>query len=195
MYLKSTYIRVSNVKLSVKIPDTSIQTLIDLCVKENFEHKAYGNFVVLKVPSVSSNNSLYTFTVFKRSMLKQCDENAAKQHVNATKVLLNEIDDCIKTLRWILDCGEACVLDYQIDNLTATCSLGRKINIEKFIERNPMIQNKITFNVEKFPACFITFKGAKVVLFRSGIFNVLACKSFEEIKEAFSWISEITAYT
>ena len=94
-----------------------------------------------------------------------------------------------------MDCGEACVLDYQIDNLTATCSLGRKINIEKFIERNPMIQNKITFNVEKFPACFITFKAAKVVLFRSGIFNVLACKSFEEIKEAFSWISEITAYT
>ena len=194
MCLKSDYIRISNVKLSTKIPDTCIETLENKCLENGFQHKVYGNFIVLKVPSVTNGDNLYTYTVFKKSLLKQCDVASPTQHVNITKVLLNNLDDALQTLASILLCKKADVCNYKIDNLTATCSLGRKFDIQNFLERNPSLP-KVTFNPEKFPGCFLSFNKKKAVLFRSGVINILACKSLEEIKEVFSWISKITVHT
>ena len=192
MCLKSTKIRISNCKLSIKIPDTRIEALAEKCLKNQFDFKLYGNFIVLKVPSVSSK-SLYTFTVFKKSMLKQCDLETSTQHTNATRILLHEKEDCIQTLQWLLECEKSCILHYQIDNLTATCSLGRKISIQHFLVRNSNLQKVVAYNSEKFQGCFFTFKKSKAVLFRSGIVNILACKSINEVEEVYSWINQITA--
>ena len=57
MFIKRTYFRISNVKLSVKIPDTCIDKLGSECVKNGFDHKIYGNFIVLKVPSTLDGKS------------------------------------------------------------------------------------------------------------------------------------------
>ena len=195
MYLKSTYIRVSNVKLSVKIPDTSLEKLVEECKKNEFDFKLYGNFIVLKVPSVSTKSSQYTYTVFKKAMLKQCDLNTCKQHVNATRILPHQIEDCIETLHRTLGCEKTCLLTHQVDNLTATASIGRKVNIQTFLERNTFLRKEIKYNPEIFPGIFLTFGKRKAVLFRSGIVNILACKSLEEVEEVYSWISQITAYT
>ena len=148
----------------------------------------------MKVPSVTNKENLYTFTVFKKSMLKQC-ELTPQQHANITKVLLNDLDDCIETLACVLKCETVDIPKYTIDNLTATCSLGRKIDMQKFLVKNSSLRKAIAFNPEKFPGCFLTFNNKKAVLFRSGIVNILACKTLEEVEEVYSWISQITAYT
>ena len=132
-------------------------------------------------------------------MLKQCELPSPRQHVNITKVLLDDLDDSIQTLAFVLQCEKSEIPQYSIDNLTAACSLGRKIDMQSFLENNSGLQKFITFNPEKFPACFLTYKhpckNKKAVLFRSGKFNVLACKSIEEVQEVYSWISQITAHT
>lgn len=192
MYMKRTYINISNVKLSAKIPDTAISDVENECLANGFECKDYGNFLVFKANLMGECDSFYTFTIFKRRMLKQ-GEVQPKQHVNITKVLIDRIEEAILTLAWIIK-SDSANLSYHIDNITATCSLGRRVDLRKFIDKNSALGKVIVYNPEKFPGCFLTFQRKKAVLFQSGLMNILACKSFDEIEEVYSWISQITAH-
>ena len=79
-------------------------------------------------------------------------------------------------------------IDFKIDNITATASLEKKINFDTFLEKNRDITEKISFNPEKFPSVFISHKNRKILLIRSGTFNILGGKSLEELNETYSWI-------
>ena len=79
-------------------------------------------------------------------------------------------------------------IDFKIDNITATVSLEKKINFDTFLEKNRDITEKISFNPEKFSSVFISHQNRKILLSRSGTFNIAGGKSLEELNETYSWI-------
>ena len=113
------------------------------------------------------------------------------QHANITVKNIIEIDQAIDSLRKLLQYEENSSIPFTIDNLTATTSLGKSINVEEFLKITRHITDKVSFNPERFPAIFVKYKTRKILLFRSGILNILGCKNTDELDETYSWIKSI----
>ena len=134
--------------------------------------------------------------VFKKSLLKNCDEvSNIKQHSNITVNNIDKIQESITVLKEILLINECIYVPYKIDNLTATASVGKQIDVQSFLNKTRRLSCKISYNPEKFPAIFIKHRNGKILLFRSGIINILGCKSSEELNEIYSWIHTVCALT
>ena len=173
---------ISNVKLSAKIPEKSLDVIKIKCEENEIDFSVYKNFIVFRLLG-------FTYILFKKKSLKNCEKNnEVKQHVNITTKSLEKIPDAIENLKRILDYKTDVNIEFQIDNLTATASLDKKVNFDAFLENNKDITEKISFNPEKFPSIFISHQNRKILLFRSGVFNILGGKSLEEINETYSWI-------
>ena len=173
---------ISNVKLSAKIPEKSLDTIKIKCQENDIVFSVYNNFIVFRLSS-------FTYIIFKKKLLKNCDKSTeVTQHVNITTKSLEKIPDAINNLKRILEYKTDVNIDFKIDNITATASLVKKINFDTFLEKNRDITEKISFNPEKFPSVFISHKNRKILLFRSGTFNILGGKSLEELNETYSWI-------
>ena len=176
------HLLISNIKLSAKIPEKPLNEIKDRCRENQIQFSTYNNFIVFR-------SSSFTFTVFKKKLLKNCDKNTViKQHVNITVNSLEKIPEAIESLKKILGYNKNINVHFQIDNLTATASLDKKINVDLFLENTKDIADQVSFNPEKFPAIFIKHKNRKILLFRSGVLNILGSKSTKELDETYSWI-------
>lgn len=178
---------ISNTKLSAKIPDRSLLEIEENCIQQKIDYSTYNNYIVFR----SSN---FTYTIFKKKSLKNCDKTSdSKQHANITVRNSSKIEEAIILLKKILQYDKDVNIPFKIDNLTATAALGKSVNVNDFLQSTRNISDKISFNPEKFPAIFIRHKNGTILLFRSGILNILGCKSTEELNETFSWIRSICA--
>ena len=176
---------ISSVKLSAKIPARNLDEIRDKCLEQNITYSIYNNFIAFRLPK-------YTFIIFKRRLLKNCEEDSnVLQHANITVKNIIEIDQAIDSLRKLLQYEENSSIPFTIDNLTVTASLGKSINVEEFLKITRHITDKVSFNPEQFPAIFFKYKTRKILLFRSGILNILGCKNTDELDETYSWIKSI----
>ena len=176
--------QVNNVKISCKIPETPLQRVIDICVKEGIDYSLYNNFIVFKTKG-------FTYTLFKKKidngLLIDCQK--LPQHANISCISnIQEIKDSLYSLSSLLsiDCS---LLSYSIDTITANGDVGQSLNLEEIVLKSSDLSNKIVFNIEKFPGIFASFRGSiKGIIFRSGKFVIVGAKSISEIEEAQSWL-------
>ena len=171
-------VSISNVKLSLKIPNISLCYINDICKLRNIEYSQYNNFTVLRC-------NPYTYTIFKVSLLKKCEKNFS--HVNIITPLLDCVNDAIKKLLQLVN-QEDFNFMFKIDNLTCSGKHPKRIDVSKFMTVNHDITHNISYNKEKFPAIFIVHKNRTILLFRSGSIIILASKSLEQAEESFKWI-------
>ena len=89
-------LKISNVKLSVKIAELSLSDVENICKTKNLDFKRYNNFIVLRLKGI-------TYIIFKARLLKNSDKSdTLNQHVNITVSDLAKIDESIQKLMVIL---------------------------------------------------------------------------------------------
>jgi len=179
---------ISNVKLSAKIPEKPLHKIKQNCIDQSIAFSTHNNFIVFR----SSN---FTYIIFKKNLLKNCDENSeVRQHTNITVRNISDIQEAITLMKKILQLDDNVYVPFKIDNLTATASICKQVDVQTFLNKTKHISKQISFNPEKFPAIFIKHSNGTVLLFKSGVMNILGCKSMKELTETHSWICEICAY-
>ena len=170
-------IKVSSVKLSAKIPESDLRVLNKFCLDNNIRTKWFNRSHLVV-------NSRFTFVLFKKGANSWRD-----QHVNVLKLKMDEIQEAIAELSWLLDIDSKEIF-YEVDNITATSDLNMRINIEDFIEENYDINFLLAYNPERFPGLFIRGNSGKIILFRSGKVVFVGSKNLEEIEDLLKWVKK-----
>ena len=181
-------LKISNVKLSVKIAELSLSDVENICKTKNLDFKRYNNFIVLRLKGI-------TYIIFKARLLKNSDKSDTRnQHVNITVSDLAKIDESIQKLMVILEQNADLIVSKKIDNITASGCLGKSIDIQKFLSIAEDISKNVSYNPERFPSLFISHGRCKILLFKNGKLVILASRSIKEAEEAFLWISSRCAF-
>lgn len=152
--------KITNVKISVKTSSFSLNN-------ENLNNivniKKYDNFSVFKIK--------YTYVAFKTN-------KHGENHINITNIpAIDLIQDAINIL---CDIIPICVQSYKIDNIIATYSMPKTINLHLLCEQK--VFKNIKYNNEKFPGLFIKEKCGTIIVFHSGKIVYVGCKTQEDIK-------------
>lgn len=132
--------------------------------------KLFHNFIVLK--------NKFTYIVFFNV-----------NYVNVTSI--KETENCISSsLHFcnLLSFEEKHISPVEIDNLTLTINLQRKINVQKsvfYLRKNGFI---VKFNNQVFPAAFARREKitGSLSIFRTGKLVIVGCKTIEEGEKLFS---------
>jgi TATA-box binding protein (TBP) (component of TFIID and TFIIIB) len=178
-------IRVTNVKISVKIPATELGDVLQRCNHKNLKVKVFPSFIV-----VYSN---FIYTLFKKGR--------KQQHVNITKCSMDNVGKSVEELGLLIR-EHHHNLHYTVDNISASgrIPLPKKkcldsepyaIDLETFINaatHNP--EYVLTLNTESFPGLFIRSKNCTAILFRSGKVNFVGAKNVRDIEDLLRWITK-----
>lgn len=163
-------IKISNVKLSLKINDLVINT--DESTHLDYFEK-YNR--IIKVEN-------FTITTYHN--------NPHVLHITGIKNLCENLDLALKTISLLSSVNLNYVKSMiRIDNITATCNYYKsKINLIILFKR---IKNKndvhVRFNPTKFPGMTVKFssKSGVAIIFESGKINLLGCKNIQSINNLF----------
>jgi len=164
---------IRNVKISVKVPKTSLDSVIRKLQDRNLEFKSY--------PSYISFVYKYNFIFFKSSKNNT-------NHVNITKLKLN--DDIFKAIRILESILNETVLSHRVDNITATYNFHQFIDLENILSRF----SKATYNAERFPGMFIKCDDGNAIIFHSGKTVLLGCKSEKQIWNVINFVRQKVKY-
>lgn len=155
--------KIANVKVSLKTTPISLDIVFNNLSRNDYNCKKYPNFLVIKTK--------YTFIIFKTN-------SNGENHINITKIPnLSDINEAIEIIKQLTSCF---VKSDTIDNIIATTSVNRKLNLHKIVEDKNFA--RIKYNNEKFPGLFLKFDKATVILFHSGKIVIVGSKSEEIIK-------------
>lgn len=162
--------KITNIKISVKTSFICLNTVVGKINDKNF--KRYNNFVVLR--------DNYTYVIFKSS-------NGDSNHVNITKIkTFGEITLAVEHLLKLFSLIE---IKRQVDNITVSTSLNRKINLNLL----PIFKDciSVSYNSEKFPGAFIKFDIGTIILFHTGKCIFIGIKKEKDIECLLSKIALI----
>jgi Transcription factor TFIID (or TATA-binding protein, TBP) len=155
---------VANVKVSLKTSKIFLDNVCEIAKEKKLYCKNYKNFIVIK--------STFTYIIFKSK------DEQSESHVNITKIPnTKNILEAILTIQSLIPCT---IISYKIDNIIATTSLKKKINLET-ISKSDKFRN-LKYNNEKFPGLFVKFSLGTVIIFHSGKIVIVGCKSEDSIK-------------
>ena len=150
-------IKLSNVKISCKIPEVSLDFVEERCKEKHWICKRYSNFLVVR--------NQFTFVLFKKSDSFCRSWNSNSQHCNITKIpSLAAIEDSLTALSELIYKRKRYIKSVTIDNLTASGDLKRQVNLRDFVLSHPDWH----YNSEQFPGSFHTKNKINIILFASG---------------------------
>ena len=113
---KMESISISAVKVSAKIPETSIRGIERFCDQNGIRNKRFNRDHLVVY------DSSFTFTIFKKSEFSFAD-----QHVNVTRIKnVDDIENAIQDLAWMIDV-EPQLIFYTIDTITAVGNIEKKL--------------------------------------------------------------------
>ena len=177
-------IKISNIKVSVKIKTISARALKNLCDESNVKYKDVGNFIIFKLTD-EKNQFKYTYSIFGPRSKKQ-----DKIHTNICGLKEGQIEKSIKRLQIFLNYPHENT-SYEVNTVTATTKLGHNINLRHFLESNLIDSaNEIKFNPEAFPALYLTRDKITYSIFSTGSVNIVGAKSREAIESKIEYISQ-----
>ena len=155
---------VANVKLSLKTSKIFLDNVCAIAEEKKLYCKNYKNFIVLKCD--------FTYIIFK-SKAEQ-----SESHINITKIPnIKNILEAIDIIKSLIDCT---IISYNIDNIIATTSLKKRINLAS-ISKSGKFDN-LKYNNEKFPGIFLKFNIGTVILFHSGKLVIVGCKNLNSVE-------------
>jgi TATA-box binding protein (TBP) (component of TFIID and TFIIIB) len=155
--------KIANVKISLKTSPISLNIVFNDLIEKGFNCKSYNNFLVIKTK--------FTFIIFKTN-------SKGENHINITKIpSLCDIKEAIKIVKDLTFCD---VKSEIIDNIIATTSINRKLNLNKIVQEKKFQHTK--YNNEKFPGLFLKFEKATAILFHSGKIVIVGSKSEKYIE-------------
>lgn len=163
--------KITNIKISVKCRNISLDTVKSHLVERNKHFKLYNNYIVIK--------DKYTYIIFKKN-LKNLDDI---YHVNITNIQsLEYLDNAVNKLK-LFD-NNLQLLSYSIDNITVSKNFNRSISIPNVLLQIPPIIC-VTYNAETFPGVFLKFPDKKgtAILFHTGKCVILGCKTIQNIED------------
>ena len=164
---------ISNVKISCKIRLVNNVNSISFNTDTNNSIKHYNNFTVVK--------KKYSYIVFTKSKLNQ------NFHVNITKIpQLDHISKALDELKDIIS-SPFVIEKFKIENLTCLHHFKDKLNLGKIYEKCKPNEyygiNQIRYDLEKFPAMFITLTKCSALVFSSGKIVIIGASSEHNARE------------
>ena len=154
---------ISNIKLSFNIEKKSLwqESLYKRCKINHIpEPVKKSNIIVIKC--------IYTFCIFEKK------KNLI--HFNVTGVKnFNQVEGFADFFNNFFFTCE--ILNFKIDNITATFNVNNKINLLKLYE----ISEKVKYNRERFPGLFLKDYEKTCIIFKNGKVIILGCKSEKEV--------------
>lgn len=168
---------IKNVKISLKLEDISLNTVIEYLTNNNIKFQIKSNYIII--------NHLYVYIIFKR-------KNLLINHVNVTKIPnLNKVEDSVKNFTEnIFKDLKIIVKKVNIDNLTSIYHIKKGINLSDIIKKENN-NFKILYNNEKFPGMFLKFKVGTLIIFYTGKIISVGCKTVEDLAYLFEQINKI----
>jgi len=167
---------VRNVKISLKVGGCSLDIARKFLEDNCIAYKTSLNFISFRI-----NN--FTYVYFKEPI-----SNKFTNHINITKIpSIEKIEEAILKLK---DLCPIQILSQSVDNIIATCSLDRPINLKEVINKKCFVQTK--YNPEQFPGLFIKVDGGTVILFHSGKIVLVGFKQLQLIDQALKQICVCT---
>jgi TATA-box binding protein (TBP) (component of TFIID and TFIIIB) len=153
--------KITNIKISLKTSFICLNTVIEKI--QNIKHKRYNNFVVLR--------DIYTYVIFKSG-------NGENNHINITKI--KTFDDISHAVNHLLNILPITEIKRQIDNITVSLNLCKKINLKEL----PCFEDciSVSYNSEKFPGVFIKFTCGTIILFHTGKCIFVGIKKEKDIE-------------
>jgi TATA-box binding protein (TBP) (component of TFIID and TFIIIB) len=180
-------IRVTNVKISVKIPTIKLVDVIQKCKNRDLKVKIFPSFIVIY--------SNFIFTLFKKGKKKM-------QHVNITKCSMDNVKEAMDELRYLTNFHHPLILGHIVDNISASTTMPKmsleppqsqsddSIDLESFVNSSEHTPDHVlTLNTETFPGLFIRSKNCTAILFRSGKVNFVGAKKLIDIENLLKWIA------
>lgn len=167
---------IKNVKISLKLKELSLNTVLEYLDVNNCRYKTKSNYVIIE--------SKYIYIVFK-------PKNRLITHINVTKISdLSEVDTAVDNLiTKIFPTLDIIVHKVVVDNITAVFNVNKTVNLPEIIKNNKNFY-QITYNNEKFPGMFIKFDVGTLIVFYTGKVIAVGCKNendlaflFEELKK------------
>ena len=174
---------INSVKCSVKIPETNLKFIRSICEERSLKYCMHNNFIVIRYSS-------YTFTIFKKAqVIKKNKTLPSRQHANFTTPNVYSIPCAVDLLCKILALvqEDKSTLLPSIDNLSASFTLGRCIDLLAFLEHNIDAYDCISYNPETFPGLFFKIENSssKCILFKSGKVIIVGTRSEKQLKEVY----------
>jgi len=151
--------RVCNVKISFHL-DPHFNTHL---LKES-AHKVTNYYIIVK--------DIYTYTIYYKSNI-----------ANITGIPnFERVDDALSSFLKLTNFS--CRGQVRIDNSTVTGRLEEKISFPALFSF--ISKENINYNPSLFPGAFLKLpNGRKVILFKSGKYNLVGCKNQVEIEQSF----------
>jgi len=178
--------KLTNIKVSVKCSEKSLDSVNNICESNNFEKKTFSNYIVFK--------NKFIFTVFKNKIGKNFI------HINITKI--KTFPEIKESLDFLSKLGFKIISDtLTVDNITGHISLHHEVVLKNFISTfnsdNFDEEIFISYNNEKFPGLFLKVKKnskkiGTIIVFHSGEVVFVGCKTFENLQCLASLILALT---
>ena len=197
MEIKDYKFKITNVKISVKLPRAvSLDFVEDRCkLLQPTATNVYCSRKVKNILTVRYNN--FTYVLFKRSSKVPPKGIIPQQHCNITKLKSDsDITKAIESLFFIVD-QYPTVLNYKIDNYSCSVDTYQSIDISELYLNERGILCK--FDEEGFPAVTIycpkeikkESKNLCCLLYRTGRAVLVGGKNLQEIEEFINWVIKI----
>lgn len=163
--------KITNVKLSVKCKNISLDSVFDFCLQQNIPFTKFNNFLVLK--------SNYTYIIFKKSTK---NIHHGEYHINITKIpSFEKISDCMEFLKRLSPAIK--LLSLKVDNISVSYNLNCFVDIIK-LQSSAKGDCDITYNKETFPGLFLKFKKGygTAIVFYTGKCVLLGSKNASHVE-------------
>lgn len=168
---------IKNMKISIKLEKISLNSVVKYLECNTIDFKIRGNYLVIY------HKYVYIFFKLKDLIIR---------HINVTKIPDEKsINDSILVLKTEILKGMCLnILEYKIDNLTATYDVKTELDLLTVLNKTRSSFN-VKYNKEKFPGLFIkTYQGTFIV-FHTGKVNLVGCKSSEHLPILFKCLENI----
>ena len=163
--------KITNIKLSVKCRNISLDSVFDSCFNQNIPFKKFNNFLVIKAK--------YTYILFKKSTK---NINHGDFHINITKIpSFQEISECIEFLKKLAPTIK--LLSFKVDNISVSYNLNCIVDILQ-LQSIAKPDCHITYNKETFPGLFLKFKEGfgTAIVFYTGKCVLLGSKNASQVE-------------
>jgi TATA-box binding protein (TBP) (component of TFIID and TFIIIB) len=157
--------KVNNVKVSFHLDVSEHTSLL-----EKIAYKITNSYILIK--------NIYTFNIFKKSNI-----------VNITGIpSFEHISTAIAKFQSLLSIPPI-YTEINVDNTTANGQFPQRLPFQALTNISDC---SVRYNPSLFPGAFLTLQNKrKVILFKSGKYIIIGCKSQEEINESFSLLTNI----
>ncbi len=167
---------IKNVKISLKLKEISLNSVLRCLDVNNTKYKTKSNYIIIE--------SKYIYIIFR-------PKNHQITHINVTKIPnLSEIDVAVNILRKeIFPILNISINQTNIDNLTAVYNANKNIVLPEII-KHKKDYFKITYNNEKFPGMFVKFDVGTLIIFYTGKVIAVGCKTVNSLEYLFEELNK-----